>query len=174
MTAVTSFAPLSKADAQVLILGSMPGVVSLRLQQYYGHPQNVFWKIVGHILGFDPAASYALRQAALGAHGIALWDVLATCERRGSLDASIDDSSMVPNDFATYFAQHPRIRRVCFNGAKAESVYRRHVLPNLAIGRVMDYVRLPSTSPAHAGMAFADKLQAWQAITPEALRPLAG
>ena len=174
MTVVTSFAPLSRPDAQVLILGSMPGAASLRLQQYYGHPHNAFWKITGQILGFDPTGSYAQRTAALLERKVALWDVLAACVRVGSLDSSIAAASMVPNDLAAYFAQHPRIRRVCFNGAKSESVYRRHVLPNLAIGRVMDYVRLPSTSPAHAGMALADKLQAWQAIAPANLRPLAG
>ena len=148
----------------MLILGSMPGVASLRLQQYYGHPQNAFWKIVGAVLGFDAALSYQQRTQALVRHKVALWDVLAACVREGSLDSSIDLSSIVPNDFAAFFKRHPHIRRVCFNGAAAANMYQRQVLPGLATVRPIDYVRLPSTSPAHAGMLFAAKLVRWRAI----------
>ena len=138
--------------------------MSLHLQQYYGHPQNAFWKIVGEILGFDAAGSYAQRTAALVARNVALWDVLAACVREGSMDSSIDRSSIVPNDFAALFARHPRIRRVCFNGATAENVYRGHVLAQLVTHQALEYVRLPSTSPAHAGMPYIAKVQAWRVI----------
>ena len=163
MTPVHSFPPLSSPQARVLVLGSMPGLASLRLQQYYGHPQNTFWKIVGEVLGFDPALAYELRTAALVERRVALWDVLASCVREGSLDADIDDASVVANDFAAFFDAHPRIVRVCFNGAKAESVFRKQVLPQLGTQRAIDYLRLPSTSPAHAGMTLAAKLSAWAA-----------
>lgn len=162
---IYSFPPLSSPQAQVLILGSMPGVASLRLQQYYGHPQNAFWKIVGAVLGFDAALSYQQRTQALVRHKVALWDVLAACAREGSLDSSIDLSSIVPNDFAAFFKRHPHIRRVCFNGAAAANMYQRQVLPGLATVRAIDYVRLPSTSPAYAGMPFAVKARAWQAVS---------
>lgn len=152
----------------------MPGVALLRLQQYYGHPQNVFWKIVGHVLGFDPAATYAQRMAALIDRRVALWDVLAVCVREGSLDSSIDLGSMVSNDFVGFFARHPAVRRVCFNGATAESAFRKHVLPQLAQHLAVDYIRLPSTSPAHAGMPYGAKLQAWRAITLDDQRPPTG
>ncbi len=164
MTQIYSFPPISRSDAQVLILGSMPGVASLRLQQYYGHPQNAFWKIVGEILGFDASGSYAQRTAELIERQVALWDVLEACVRAGSLDASIDSASIVPNDFAAFFARQPRIRRVCFNGTTAESVYRKHVLPKFAAGHPIEYVRLPSTSPAHAGIPYVAKVQAWRFI----------
>ena len=163
MTPVHSFPPLSNPKARVLVLGSMPGLASLRLQQYYGHPQNVFWKIFGGVLGFDPAQPYALRTVALVRRRVALWDVLASCVREGSLDADIDDASVVANDFAAFFETHPHIVRVCFNGAKAESVYRKQVVPQLGTQRAIDYVPLPSTSPAHAGMTLAAKLSAWAA-----------
>lgn len=166
MTYVVSFPPISGPDAQVLILGSMPGAMSLRLQQYYGHPQNAFWRIVGEILGFDATLGYAQRAAALVERKVAVWDVLAACIREGSLDSAIDSSSMVPNDFAGFFALHPAIRRVCFNGATAESVYRKKVLPTLVLNQPVEYVRLPSTSPAHAGMPFAAKARAWRVIRP--------
>ena len=165
MTRIYSFPPLSSPQARVLILGSMPGVASLRLQQYYGHPQNAFWKIVGDVVGLDATASYPQRSAALVQHKVALWDVLAACVRAGSLDSSIDKASIVPNDFAAFFVRHPHIRRVCFNGSAAADMYPRHVLPGLATVGPIDYVRLPSTSPAHAGMPFAAKARAWQAVS---------
>ena len=163
MSLVHCFAPLSDFQARVLVLGSMPGQTSLRLQQYYGHPQNTFWKIVGEVLGFDPALAYAQRTAALVERRVALWDVLASCVRDGSLDADIDEASVVANNFAAFFETHSQIVRVCFNGSKAESVYRKHVLQQLGTTRAIDYVRLPSTSPAHAGMTLAAKLSAWAA-----------
>ena len=164
MSPVHSFPPLSNPEARVLVLGSMPGLASLRLQQYYGHPQNTFWKIVGEVLGFDPALAYELRTAALVERRVALWDVLASCVREGSLDADIDDASVAANDFATFFDAHPLIVRVCFNGAKAESVYRKHVLPQLDTSRGIHYLRLPSTSPAHAGMRLQAKAEAWRVL----------
>ena len=164
MTKIFSFPPISAPDAQVLILGSMPGVMSLRLQQYYGHPQNAFWRIVGEILGFDATGSYEQRTSALVKRKVAVWDVLEACVREGSLDSAIDSSSIVPNDFAGFFALHPSIWRVCFNGATAERVYWKKVLPTLVTNHPVEYVRLPSTSPAHAGMPFAAKVQAWRLV----------
>jgi len=164
MSQIYSFPPIECPAACVLVLGSMPSVASLRLQQYYGHPQNAFWKIVGEVLGFDPAMAYEQRAAALVQSRVALWDVLASCVREGSLDAAIDDASVVANDFAPFFRSHPHIVRVCFNGAKAESVYRKHVLHHLGTRRVVDYVRLPSTSPAHAGMRFQAKVEVWRML----------
>jgi len=168
MTAVEGFPPIAQASARVLVLGSMPGVASLRLQQYYGHPSNSFWTIMGTVLGFDPAASYADRTVALVRNHVALWDVLAACVRTGSLDADIDDNSIVVNDLAAFFRAHPHVVRVCFNGAKAESVYRRRVLSRLDPRRALEYVRLPSTSPAHAGMPLAAKIAAWRVVDPRA------
>ncbi len=162
--AVRGFPPLADARARVLVLGSMPGVASLRAQQYYGHPRNAFWPIMGDIFGFDAAAPYAQRVEALLAHRVAVWDVLAACERQGSLDADIDAASIEVNDFAGFLAGHPQLRRLCFNGATAQTMFRRHVLPRLAAPLPFDLVRLPSTSPAHAGMRLADKRRAWQAV----------
>lgn len=164
MAHVRCFPPIENHAARVLVLGSMPGEASLRLRQYYGHPQNAFWKVAAEVLGFDASLPYAQRTAALVQHKVALWDALASCLREGSLDSAIDDTTAVANDFAGFFQSHPHIARVCFNGAKAESVYRKHVLPRLQTRHVIDYVRLPSTSPAHAGMRFQAKVEAWRVL----------
>lgn len=159
---VQGFAPICRPDVRVLVLGSMPGTASLRAQQYYGHPRNAFWPIMGAMFGFDAAAPYAQRIQALLAHRVAVWDVLAACRRDGSLDASIERASIVPNDFAGLLATHPGIGRICFNGATAERLFRSHVIPRLALDSGVTLVRLPSTSPAHAGMPYAHKLRAWR------------
>jgi hypoxanthine-DNA glycosylase len=157
------FAPLARADAATLILGSMPGAASLRAGQYFAHPRNLFWPIVGELAGARPDLPYRARVRALLAARLAIWDVLAACARRGSLDADIEPASIVANDFASFFAAHRRITRVFFNGEAAEHWYRRLVLPTLPPLPIA-YARLPSTSPAHAGLSFAGKLAAWRAV----------
>lgn len=164
MQHVQSFPPIERVDARILILGSMPGEASLRAGQYYAHPQNLFWHIMGELLGTDPASPYEQRIRALKSARIALWDVLHSCRRKGSLDSAIDNCSLVPNDFAGFFRSHPRITRVFFNGAKAEECYRKHVLPR-SEGGSLEYLRLPSTSPANASISYERKLEAWRAVT---------
>src|SRR5205085_2091570 len=100
---------------RVLILGSMPGVMSLRLRQFYAYPQNSFWKIMGELVGAGPELDYSARITRLQASNIGLWDVLKSCERSGSLDSAIKPASMQPNDFATLFAEHPALTHVFFN-----------------------------------------------------------
>ena len=163
MSRVRSFAPVAGADATRLILGSMPGAASLRAGQYYAHPRNLFWPILCEILGMDPGLPYADRAAALAASGIALWDVLKSCTRPGSMDAAIVKASIVPNDFARFFALHPKVRLVYFNGTMAEASYRRRVLPLLPALPLV-YARMPSTSPAHAALSFEQKLAAWRVV----------
>jgi hypoxanthine-DNA glycosylase len=150
-------APIVGRRPRVLILGNMPSVMSLAAGQYYGNPRNAFWRITADVLGFDATASYDERVCALVEHGIAMWDVLRSCRRVGSLDSAVERNSMVPNDFGTFFDAHREIVRVVFNGAAAETNYRRLV----AVETAPPSVRLPSTSPAHT-MAYADKLAAWR------------
>ena len=149
----------------VLILGSLPGRKSLEMQQYYAHPQNAFWKIVLQVFDAESPQPYAQRVKLLTAHRIAVWDVLAAAERPGSLDSSIIHASARTNDFDAFFASQPHIRRIFFNGRKAEEMYRRFVLPSLSAEyAAIRYVSMPSTSPAHAGMTFAEKLERWRQI----------
>ena len=149
---------------RVLILGSMPGEKSLQMQQYYAHPQNAFWKLMGDLVGAGRALEYPQRIERLQQMGIGVWDVLASCQRpNSSLDSAITD--MQANDFETLFSQHPSLTHVFFNGGKAEEAYRRYVLRSLPENYgYLRYTRLPSTSPAHAGMPYQQKLGVWRQI----------
>lgn len=156
-----SFLPIADPQAKILILGSMPGVESLRRRQYYAHPQNRFWPLMADILDFEPTADYAARTQALMRNHVALWDVLKTCERPGSLDSNIRKGLI--NDFASFFRAHPQIHTVFFNGVKAEASFHRQALS--ALGALpLRYVRLPSTSPANAAISLAKKKRAWSQI----------
>jgi hypoxanthine-DNA glycosylase len=159
---IASFAPAADANARILILGSVPGTASLAAGQYYAHPHNAFWKIMAVLLGVPHDAPYATRIDAVQRAGIALWDVLHSCVRPGSLDAAIDTHSVRANDIPGLLATCPAIARICFNGSAAEKFFRRHLAASLA-QRPIEYVRLPSTSPAHAALRFEHKLAHWRA-----------
>lgn len=160
---VRSFEPIEDRNAKLLILGSMPGRASLAAGQYYAHAQNVFWRIVSDLLDIHAHAPYESRVEALKSARIAVWDVLQSCVREGSLDTMIEKETEVANDFRSFFRTHRGITRVFFNGAKAEASFRRHVSRELDGGPAI-FVRLPSTSPANASLSFARKLGVWRAI----------
>lgn len=161
---VRSFPPLAAPDARALILGSMPGVESLRAGQYYAHPRNAFWRIMGDLVGASPDLPYAARVRRLKQSRIAVWDVLAACAREGSLDSAIDEDSVIPNDLVTFLSRHKAIGHVFFNGATAERCFRRHVAPGLESGSLR-LLRLPSTSPAHAARSYREKLAQWRTVS---------
>jgi len=164
-TKISGFPPIAASDATMLILGTMPSVASLQKQQYYGHPRNAFWPMMVELLAMSAALSYEERAARLKAYGLAVWDVLQSCHREGSLDADIDASSIEANDFAEFFTLHSDIRQVFFNGGMAERLYRKHVLIGLpSTYAYLRYQRLPSTSPAFASLSYAQKLAAWKSI----------
>lgn len=167
-----SFPPIAAPDARVLILGSMPGVASLEAQRYYAHPRNAFWPIVAQLYGFDARLPYEQRCELLRGAQVAVWDVLRACRREGSLDAAIEKDSEEPNDFGEFLAGHQAIRLIGFNGQKAETAFRRLVVPMMDRAKIdqLTLVRLPSTSPAHAGRSFEEKLADWRAGLTEPIR----
>lgn len=162
MKILKSFDPVAANDARILILGSMPGVASLEASRYYAFPRNAFWSIMGDLFDARPELEYPQRLAILMKNQIALWDVIAACQRTGSLDAAISESGMQTNDFESFLVQHPCIKRIFFNGQKAASLFAKKVAPNLAGS--YQYQTLPSTSPANAVKSYAEKLAAWSVV----------
>lgn len=164
--------PVADTSCRMLILGSMPGALSLSKREYYGHPRNHFWRLLYAIFGgadeqggyASPDESYEARLEFALRHGVALWDVLAACEREGSLDTAIRKPEA--NDFATFYVDHPAISSVFFNGQAAGELYRKHVLPKLkefGAGEGLRYESLPSSSPART-MTLEAKLEYWRSI----------
>ena len=147
------------SNARILILGSMPGVESLRKNQYYAFPRNAFWKIMSSLLRFDPQIDYEERLRILREAGIALWDVLGTCTRRGSSDSAIENP--VPNDIPGLLAECPCVRLVLCNGSASYALLKRS-FPALFLSSGLDIRRMPSTSPAAAALSFEQKLQAYR------------
>jgi TDG/mug DNA glycosylase family protein len=153
-----SMAPAGSGDARLLILGSLPGEVSLAAQRYYAHPTNQFWRLLGQAIGEDLAAlDYEARLVRLAAREIALWDVFAAAQRRGSLDGAIRAAS--PNQLAAYVASHPRLEAVAFNGKTAAAIGRRALADRAAL----TLIDLPSSSGALT-RPFAEKAVEWRAL----------
>jgi hypoxanthine-DNA glycosylase len=149
--------PVIGPAPRLLVLGSFPGGASLAQARYYAHPRNQFWPILGALLGEPLAAlEYAGRLERLKARRIALWDTLGACRRQGSLDAAIRDAR--GNDLGALLEALPGLGAVAFNGAAAARAE-----PGLA-GRGLATYRLPSTSPAHAGLALEAKLARWRVL----------
>jgi hypoxanthine-DNA glycosylase len=153
-----SFPPIVDERARALVLGTLPGEESLRRQQYYAHPRNLFWPILFGLFGTTPAADYSARLAFAIARRVALWDVCMACEREASADATIRRE--IPNAIDRLLEAHPLIGVVAFNGSGARRLHDRHFprRPGLV------YLAMPSTSPAHARLAFAAKLAQWTAL----------
>lgn len=163
---LTALPPLVSVTTRLLVLGSFPGVASLRAQQYYGHPRNHFWSILEAILPFSPGIkgvdSYQNRSEWLLKHKIGVWDVYAACEREGSLDSDIRHA--VLNDFSTLQIGCPDLQAVVHNGAESfrHSVRVKEGL--LEAGSRVQFHKLPSTSPANASWSFERKLAAWREV----------
>ncbi len=156
MSVIRSFDPVVGKEPTTLILGSMPSVKSLEQGQYYAHQRNMFWKMLFDLMGEAYSADYSVKKELLKSHGIALWDVLQACERHGSLDSAIKNEKA--NDFESFFAQYPSIRKIIFNGGKAYDSFRKHVGFD---EERFDYIKVPSTSPAHA-VSYEKKREVWE------------
>lgn len=163
----TGFAPVARRDARVLILGSMPSRQSLDQQQYYGNPHNAFWRIVSDYSDVPALAPYEERVQGVLDAGIAIWDVIKTCVRPGSLDASIESASIEVNAFNDFFTKHSGVHAIFLNGGKAAQEYRRRVLPMLLPSfQKLVTTTLLSTSPANARYTLDEKKTDWAQIRP--------
>jgi hypoxanthine-DNA glycosylase len=153
-----SFPPISNNYSKALILGTMPGKMSLKLNQYYGHGGNQFWKLIFNIFNEPFSTEYEKRKDVLIKNHIALWDVLKACVREGSSDNAILEEES--NDFETFFDNHPNLELIAFNGKNAEGYFNRFCRVKPAIETVI----LPSTSPANTWKKFEEKLSEWKEI----------
>lgn len=163
MSPAESFLPIVGTLPKALILGSLPGQKSLADNRYYAHPRNAFWPIASHILQFSLTPDYAINCRALSAAGVALWDVVASARRTGSLDSNIERDSVRYNDIAGLLKRQPSIGTVLFNGRAAEQHFGRYLkLPTANALLALPSVLLPSTSPAYAAMSLTDKRKRWR------------
>jgi double-stranded uracil-DNA glycosylase len=162
-----SFEPVSRVDARVLILGTLPGAKSLEAGQYYSNPRNSFWRIMNELFGKFPIGPadelYVKRTERLHEVGIAIWDVCHSADRIGSLDVNL--KNIKANDFSTFLTNHTSVEMICFNGSKAKNLYDRMVLEAVSINSTeMRYELLPSTSPARAAIPYTEKLLKWRSV----------
>ncbi|SEO84562.1 DNA-deoxyinosine glycosylase [Paenibacillus sp. OV219] len=162
---VHSFPPIMNDGATVLILGSMPGEASIAMNEYYGNPRNHMWRVLYGLFGREPDEGYEDRLAFAASHGIAMWDVIASCEREGSLDANI--RAEVPNDLPGLAKMHPSLRCLAFNGTKSHDTFKKYFRDD-PIFDGMARLKLPSTSPIPTKHMrnTADRIEAWRVILP--------
>jgi hypoxanthine-DNA glycosylase len=163
---VASFPPQVGAGCRVLVLGTVPSLRSLQMQQSYAHPHNLFWPFMGQLYDAGPDLPYSERIARLHAAGVGIWDVLKHCERPGSLDSSILADSEVANDIPALLAAYPTIEAIALNGGKAQQVFARRIAPHIDEERRagLEILALPSTSPANASIPRDVKLERWRAL----------
>ena len=149
----------------MLILGSLPSQQSLQKREYYGNPQNAFWRVMGELFNAGPEIPYRDRAAKLKHWRIAVWDVLQSSVRPGSMDSAIDLKSATANDFQSFYDEHPKLELLCFNGKKAAELYQR-LVASQGIGTInnMEFRTMPSTSPAYASMKLDEKVRYWSVI----------
>lgn len=158
MTVKRAFAPVANAETRVLVLGSLPGEMSLAAGRYYAHPQNALWRLVGRVLDEDIAAlPYEQRLERLLARGVGLWDTIETAQRQGSLDSAIKNAEA--RDLKALAATLPSLRALAFNGGTSTKIGMR-----MMAGSDLALIGLPSSSPAYASMRFEQKAQAWEAL----------
>lgn len=166
MPLVQSFEPVIGVNPRVLILGSMPGVASLNAQQYYAHPRNAFWPILSELSGVKWAENYEERIQQVKMLPLVLWDVLRSCQRKGSLDSDIDKDRLEPNEIPELLHRHASIALIAFNGTTSKKIFQQKVALSIPDITRLQLVCLPSTSPAHASKTLQQKLQEWRVIEP--------
>ena len=164
MARVHSFEPVIGRDPRVLILGSMPGIASLEAVQYYAHPRNAFWRIMGQLFEVDFDCDYVQRIARVHDLPVILWDTLKSCHREGSLDSKIEKHGLEANEIPALLSREKGIQAIVFNGATSEKYFTRLVKPQLDKNSTIKLLRMPSTSPANAGFSFEEKLAHWRQI----------
>jgi TDG/mug DNA glycosylase family protein len=164
-TRVHSIEPIIGHNPRIMILGSMPGIISINASQYYANPRNLFWTVLADLFGIDIDCSYEYRVQQMLELPIILWDTLKSCHREGSLDSKILNTNIEANDIAALLKQFPTLQAIAFNGGASEKYFDRLVKPQLANDLDIELLKMPSTSPANAGMKREQKLKIWRRLS---------
>lgn len=162
MPLVHSLEPIIGRDPRIIILGSMPGVVSLEALEYYANPRNAFWPIMAELFGIDIECDYPLRVQQVAELPLILWDTLKACHRSGSLDSNIETRTIEANDIISLVKRYTEISAIAFNGAASERYFRQLVIKRMPDNRSIELITMPSTSPANASWSYERKLAAWR------------
>ncbi len=164
MPLVHSFEPIVGREPRIIILGSMPGVVSLEALQYYANPRNAFWPIMAELFDIDIECDYSSRVRQFTELPLILWDTLKACHRPGSLDSNIQKHQIEANDILGLVNRFISISAIAFNGTASEKYFRQLVMKYLPDNRGIELIKMPSTSPANAGWSYERKLAAWRQL----------
>lgn len=164
MPKVHSIEPIIGRNPRIIILGSMPGIISINAAQYYANPRNLFWVMLADLFNIDIDCSYELKVQQVQKLPIIIWDTLKTCHREGSLDSKITSADIEANDIGALLMQFPTLEVIAFNGAASAKYFDRLVKPLLATDLNLELFKMPSTSPANAGMTQQHKLEIWRKL----------
>ena len=164
MSLVHSFEPIIGRDPRIIILGSMPGVVSLEAAEYYANPRNAFWSIMAELFNINKEGDYQTRVQQVSESPLILWDTLKACHRPGSLDSNIQKHQIEANDIVGLVNRYAGIRAIACNGAASEKYFRQLVVDSMSPDREIDLIKMPSTSPANASWTYERKLAAWRRL----------
>ncbi|MFT5656778.1 MAG: TDG/mug DNA glycosylase family protein [Gammaproteobacteria bacterium] len=164
MARVHSIEPIIGRNPRIIILGSMPGIISINAAQYYANPRNMFWAVLAELFGIDTDCSYQARVEQIRELPIILWDTLKACHREGSLDSKILNTEIEANDIVGLLEQHQSVQAIVFNGAASAKYFDRLITPHMPAKRNIELLKMPSTSPANAGMGFDQKIESWKEL----------
>ncbi len=162
---VYSNEPIIGRNPRIIILGSMPGIISINAAQYYANPRNLFWMVLADLFSIDIDCSYESKVLQMQQLPMIVWDTLKTCHREGSLDSKILNTDIEANDIATLLKQFPTVQAIAFNGNASAKYFDRLVKPQLPKDLDIELLKMPSTSPANAGMKRAQKLETWRRLS---------
>ena len=162
---VHSIEPIIGRNPRIMILGSMPGIISINAAQYYANPRNLFWTVLADLFGIDIDVSYESKVQQMRELPVILWDTLKTCRREGSLDSKILNTDIEANDISALLKQFPTVQAIAFNGGASAKYFDRLVKPQLAKDLDIELLKMPSTSPANAAMKREHKLELWRRLS---------
>ena len=165
MTRVHSIEPIIGRHPRIIILGSMPGIISINAAQYYANPRNMFWAVLAELFDIDIDCDYETKVQQVRELPVILWDTLKTCHREGSLDSKILNTDIEANDIVALLGQYPAVRAIAFNGGASSKYFDRLIKPQLPNDLSVELFKMPSTSPAYAGMKFEQKLELWRRLS---------